>query len=118
MKPWRWAWPAVVVASAVAMVLLTFKMGDSPLRPFVALWFLLVCPGVTLAGMVGIPDGLTRFVLGVAISVALETVAGLAMAYAGVWRPGLLLAGLVLFCVVAGGYQLLDLVLPRQEGVR
>jgi hypothetical protein len=114
MSPRQWWWPAVVLASAVALTLLILLAPNGPLRPLVALWFLLVCPGVTLVRSLGVSEGLPQFVLGVAVSISLETAAGLLMAYAGVWSPGLLLLCLMFFCVVDGGYDLYQSLRPKE----
>ena len=43
-----WLRPVVLVVSAAAASLVTFLVPDTPVRPAITLWFLLVCPGLAL----------------------------------------------------------------------
>jgi hypothetical protein len=67
-----------------------------------ALWFVLVCPGASLAGGLGLRDRFTEWVVAVPLSLAVVAGTSIILFYGGVWSPdrefglllGLCLAGL------------------------
>jgi len=82
------------VATGSALLAVAAVLGDvgSPVQPALVLWFVLVCPGLPLAGLThpsSVPFCLT---FSVAVSCALAALVAQAMLYAGVWNP---LTGLV-----------------------
>ena len=82
-----WLWPATIVLSAAAAALVTFGADDSPLRPPIALWFLLVCPGMAFVRLLRVRDGLTEWALAIALSLALDAIVAIVMLYTGAWAP-------------------------------
>jgi len=93
--------PAVIVVSACLVGLLFYADIDTPLRPFVGLWFLLVCPGLALVRLLHLDDLVSEVMLAVAFSLTLDALVASTMLYAGVWSPGGALA--VLISVSIGG---------------
>jgi uncharacterized membrane protein len=55
------------------------------MRPFLALWFLLICPGMALVRFLGIQDSLTELVIAIALSLGLDTAVAMVMLYIGFW---------------------------------
>jgi hypothetical protein len=80
-------WPAVIAASALGALGVTYAGVGPPLRPLVALWFLAVCPGMALIRLLGLRDPLSEVVLAIAVSLSLETIVASIMIYAGAWSP-------------------------------
>jgi uncharacterized membrane protein len=75
-------------------VLLFFSVGaavflaadwQSPLRVVVGLGFMLFVPGLAIAEMLGISDPLHRLAIATSASLAVETLVGLALLYAGLF---------------------------------
>jgi len=86
-------WPVVVTALTVAAVLVLLAGAGPALRAPVVLAFALVGPGMALVPLLRLDDPLAELSLGVALSLALDTLVALAMLYAGAWSPeGALLA--------------------------
>ena len=82
-----WQWSAVLALVAVLAGAAVIFDAPSPLRPLAVLVFLGFGPGLSLIGLFGISDLTQCLVLGVGLSLALDTiVAGLSL-YAGVWSP-------------------------------
>jgi uncharacterized membrane protein len=79
---------AVAAAAAVAFA----ADWDSPVRTVLGLGFLLFVPGLAIAEMLAIRDPLNRLALATGASLAVETVAGLALLYAGAFSEGRTLA--------------------------
>ena len=78
----------------------------------IALWFLLVCPGMAFARLLRIRDRVREWTLAVALSLVLETILATTMVYARLWSPkgglgvlmGLSTIGAILQILVAGRF--------------
>ena len=82
-----WTWPATIIASAGA-ISLAVMCGASPVvRVSLALWFLLVCPGMAVVRLLRISDRSSEFALAVACSLGIEAILATTMVYAGLWSP-------------------------------
>jgi uncharacterized membrane protein len=64
----------------------------SPLRVVVALAFLLFGPGLAVAELLSVRDIAQRLALATGVSLAVETLVGLALLYAGAYSAGLTFA--------------------------
>lgn len=82
-----WLWPIIIICSAAGIGLLVFGDVASPIRPALALWFLLICPGMALVRLLGIKDVGNELTLAVALSLAIDSVLAIVMAYARLWSP-------------------------------
>ncbi|MGC1215099.1 MAG: hypothetical protein WA890_28045 [Micromonospora sp.] len=84
----RVPWPAVVILLAGPGVV-ALVVGDGPghLRAVSVLVYLAVVPGLACARLIRIPDGLTRFVVGVALSLALGVLVAQGMIHLHRWSP-------------------------------
>lgn len=82
-----WLWPVVLTISALGAGFVAFWNIDSPLRPTISLWFLIVCPGLALVRLMHLREGLTELAIAIGLSLALETAVNEIMLYAGRWDP-------------------------------
>jgi hypothetical protein len=64
----------LIVVWAFAVGVLTFANVDSPIRPFVVMGFVLVCPGLAFVRLLGLKDRMTELTLSLALSLALGTI--------------------------------------------
>ncbi len=92
---------AVLLASAGAVALVTFAGVLPALRPAVVVWFVLVCPGAAIVGLVRPPDPWLRLSLILALSIALATLISGLLLYAGAWSPDTALVVLIGITVAA-----------------
>ncbi len=115
MKWWNWLWPATITASAAAIGLIVYGNAQTPLRPLLALWFLLVCPGMAFVGLLRLHDRLVELTLAIALSLALDALVAGAMLYTGAWSPEGSLAILIGLSAVGA---LLQLAVPRDALLR
>jgi uncharacterized membrane protein len=86
---------AVTSATAFAVAL----DWNSPIRTTLALGFMLFVPGLALTALLGVTDTLRRWALATAVSLAVETAAGLALLYAGGFSADRVLAIVVVLTV-------------------
>lgn len=94
MSWWSRLWPASILVAGASLDAVTFGHVDVPLRPWLALWFLLICPGMALVPLLRLSDRLVEVVLAVALSIALDTLVAGVFLYAGIWSPEASLATL------------------------
>jgi hypothetical protein len=106
-------WPAVVLASCLAIAVTTWGWTSAPVRPAVTTWFLLLCPGMALVRLLPDRGLLLRLVLAVAASLALETLVATFMLEAKAWAPSATLGILLLITVGATALDLRERPLPR-----
>ena len=78
----RLVWPAVLVVSTVAVSAVTFAGVWPSARPVAALPFLVLCPGLAWARLLRVEPALNEVLLGVALSLALDTIVSTALLYA------------------------------------
>jgi hypothetical protein len=99
-------WPIVLVVSVVITGLIVLGDVFSPLRQLVMFWFLLVCPGVAFVLLLNIKDSLTRWILIIGASLAIDTAVATTMLYAGYWSLSGILLTLMAISIVGAGLQL------------
>lgn len=102
-----WLWPAVILFSAVAVVIVVFGGVTSPLRPLVAFWFLLVCPGMAFIPLLRLTESFAEWTLAIALSLALDAIVAGTMLYAGMWSPNFGLTILISISMIGAVLQVL-----------
>jgi hypothetical protein len=99
-------WPAVLLGSCAAVAVTTWVWPASPARAAVTAWFLLVCPGMAFVRLLPDRGPLTRLVLAIAASLAIDTVLAEVMLEAGLWSPEATLGILLALAIAGSGAQL------------
>jgi hypothetical protein len=102
----RGPWPPVLLCSCAAVAMTTWAWTSSPVRPAVTTWFLLLCPGMALVRLLPSRGVLTRLVLAVATSLAIETVVSVAMLEGRAWSSSATLGILIVVTVGASSVEL------------
>ncbi len=103
MIPRDLRWPAALIATAGVASSVVAAGGESLPRTLIVLGFLLVCPGLALLRLAGPFDALATATLAVALSIALDMLLALGLAYSGLWSPAAALVILVGLVVAAAG---------------
>lgn len=76
-----------------------FALGwDSPVRVVLALGFLLFCPGLALGELLAVREPVQRLALATGASLAVETLVGVALLYAGAYSAALAFAIVLALC--------------------
>jgi hypothetical protein len=88
-------WATISSVWGTAAAPLVFFDVDPVYRAPIALGFALLCPGLALVRLFGIPGILAKLLLGVAISLALDVLIPAMLLYSGVWSPSMAFAILV-----------------------
>lgn len=103
-SPWRW--PVLLTASALLCGSLFFADLETPVRPLVGFWFLLVCPGMAIVRVFDVQNALLEWVLAMALSIALSGIISNIQIYTATWSPTFamgVLIGLTLVGVLIQG---------------
>jgi hypothetical protein len=94
-------WSVIALSSGALAAALAAAGVHSPLRVLVILWFVLVCPGMTIVRRLRITDPAAELTLALGLSVALATAVASIGLYSGLWSPDTTLAVLVVITLVA-----------------
>jgi O-antigen/teichoic acid export membrane protein len=109
-------WSAAIAVSAVAVEILVHNDTANPLRPILALWFLLICPGMAFVQLLNFRDFLYEIVLAVSLSLALDLIIASVLLYSGLWSPELILMVLIILSSIGVVCQLVQWL--RQQAKR
>lgn len=82
-----WLWPIILIVSAIAVTMMVTANVTNPVRLLLALWFLLVCPGMAYVRLFKFKDIPIEWTLAFALSLALDAFVSIVMLYAGRWSP-------------------------------
>lgn len=94
-----WSRSVMVLASAAALAMVVATGAGAPWRMLFALWFVLVCPGASLVGVLGLRDRFVEIAVVAPLSLAVVALTSIALFYGGVWSPGMEFALLLGLCV-------------------
>jgi hypothetical protein len=78
---------AVTIVSGLAAVAGVLGDVGAPVQPVLVFWFVLVCPGMAVVGLIRPPSLLFALTLSIAVSCALAVVVAQALLFAGAWSP-------------------------------
>lgn len=102
-----WVWPVIIICSTI-IAGCVYSMGRHiVLQPILMMWFLFVCPGMTLIRFLRLHEPVVEWTLALAVSFSIDAIlAGIQM-YAGLWSPAGTLAILIGLCLGGSLVQLL-----------
>lgn len=100
MKPLPWTWPVVLLFSSLMAGIIAFALPGTFVCMIVILWFLLVCPGMTVVRYLNLKDLPAEWTLAIALSLAIDALVASITLYAGAWFPPGILGMLITFCIV------------------
>lgn len=110
MKRSVWLWPAVIICSSIVAGYIDLTNLNGTLRPIITMWFLFVCPGMTLVRFLRLHNTVAQWAIALALSLSIDAiVAGIQM-YAGLWSPVVTLV--ILLCLCLSG-SLIQVAMPR-----
>jgi hypothetical protein len=92
--------PVLIMASSGLAMVEAVSSGTSPLRTLVVIWFLTVCPGLAIVGLLRLRDPWLQVALVPALSLAVDAIVGGTLSYAGLWSPA---AGVLILVVISVG---------------
>ncbi len=111
----RWLWPTIVLCSTIAVALVTFVFPAMPLRPFIVMWFLFVCPGMASVRLFLSVEPVVAWTLALALSFAIDAIIAGIQVYTSHWSPPVTLIILMVFCLIM---VIAQVVRSEQQAVR
>jgi hypothetical protein len=93
-----WLAPGVILLSAAAMLQAVAAGGANPTRTLLVVWFLAVCPGWGIMGVLRLADPWLEVATATALSLAIDVLVTAALSYGGLWSPT---AALLILAVVS-----------------
>jgi len=86
-----------------------------PSRALIAVWFLLVCPGMAFVRLLQLQDQASEWTIAIALSLALDAAVAIIMVYGGIWSPDSGLRALILISLVGALMQFWAAVRMRRK---
>lgn len=99
-------WPALVLASMLAMGLLVLIGAHGAPRAGLALWFLLACPGLAIVPLLPPVPPVAQLALVAAVSLAIDTLVVTTMLVAGTFSPAVGVLAVTIACLAGSAAQL------------
>ena len=84
-RPWYWVWPTIMVLSGALVGFGYAFEVQGPIQLLLALWFMLVCPGLPLVKLLHLKSRPIEWIVIVALSLALDTIVATTYSYLGIW---------------------------------
>jgi hypothetical protein len=103
-------WPAIIIVSSIAGGLAMAGDIGAPIRPLIAFWFLLICPGMAFIRLLHLQEWLTELTLAIALSLTVDTLVAEAMVLNHLWSPQGGLFGLICLSLAGAVLQLIEAV--------
>ncbi len=98
-------WPMIIITSSVLADIVVDGGLDAPVRPWLVMWFLLVCPGMTVVRFLHFDELVIEWTLALATSVSIDALVASAWLYAGNWSPTGIFDMLAVFCLIGAVVQ-------------
>ena len=111
-------WPLAILLSCALISALTVADADGPVRLVAALWFVLVCPGMSFALLLPRVSGPARLGLGIALSLAIDTAVVTAMLAVSDFSATAGLLALQVICIAGCVLQMRRLQGLRRTDIR
>lgn len=96
----NWTWAILTVVLAAATALLVAFDAQTPLRPWITLAFLLICPGMAFVALLRLRDPIAEVVLAVTLSLVLELAVASIMVYGNFWTAERTLVAVIALSIV------------------
>ena len=106
---WRFLlWPLVILISVGVVICFTFMHPGSPLQGIAILWFVTLCPGMSLVPMLKLEHFIIEITLAIALSLSIDAIVVGIFLYSGHWSPPAILWVLITLSLLASILQLLQ----------
>ena len=104
--------PILIIFSALSAAVLAWIDSGWALRPYLLFWFILICPGMAVIGLLKLNNLLSEFVLSVALSLVLGTLVAELLLLIKQWSPHAILAVLVAISIIGASLQIKNRLAP------
>src|SRR5690242_19532340 len=92
-----WVIPLIVILSSLLVIVFTFLIPIQPIRGWLILWFMIMCPGLSIVPLFRLRDFIIEMGLAMALGISIDGFVVIVFLYAHLWSPLAMLS--VLFTV-------------------
>jgi hypothetical protein len=100
-----WFYLTMLMLSIDAAGLVTFVFSGIVVRPVIIMWFLFVCPGMTVVRFFQLNEVVIEWLLALALSIAIDAFIAGILLYTGWWSPIHIFIILISFCLIGAMMQ-------------
>lgn len=101
-------WPLILIASGIAIGIIQMLDVEGPIRPLLAFWFLLICPGMAFVPLLKMKQALIELTTAIALSLTLNTIVAEIMIYTDTWSDDWAVAVLIAITIIGAVLQLMS----------
>ena len=99
-------WPLTILISVGVVIFFTFIHPGTPMQGIAILWFVTLCPGISLVPLLKLEHFITEITLAVALSLSIDAIVVGIFLYAGHWSTRGMLWVLIVLSLLASMLQL------------
>ena len=104
---WRiWSWPIIIFLSVVVVIFFTFVSPGTSVQGIAILWFVALCPGISMVPLLKLNHFLIEVTLAIALSLSIDAIVVGIFLYSGDWSPPAMLWVLIALSLVGSILQL------------
>lgn len=104
---WRtWPWPIIILLSVGMVIFFTFINPGTPMQGIAILWFVTLCPGMSLAPLLKLNHFFIEVTLAIALGLSIDAIVVGIFLYSGYWSPPAMLWVLIALSVIGSILQL------------
>jgi len=109
-------WPITILLSVGAVSFVTFVNVGNPIQGIAVLWFVTLCPGMSLVPLLKLRQLVIELTLAVALSLSIDAIVVGIFLYTGRWSTPDMLWVLVAVCLIGSMLQVLPLGNSSTDG--
>jgi hypothetical protein len=106
-----WVIPLIVILSSLLVITFTFLVPSQPVRGWLLLWFVIMCPGLSIVPLFRLGNFLIEMGLAMALGISIDGLVVVLHLYAKLWSPPAMLWVLISLSLLGS---FLQLVYPTQ----
>jgi hypothetical protein len=101
-----WLWPIIILVSVGVVTFFTFMNPGTPVQGIAILWFVTLCPGMSLVPLLKLGHFIIEVTLAVALSLSIDAIVVGIFLYSGLWSPPAMLSVLIAWSLIGSILQL------------
>ena len=95
-----WLWPTIAFISIIVVILFTFVHPGHPVQGIIILWFVTLCPGMSLVSLLKLEGFIIEITLAIALSLSIDAIVVGLFLYSGRWSPPTMLWVLIVLSLI------------------
>ncbi|HEY7414854.1 MAG TPA: hypothetical protein VH593_06655 [Ktedonobacteraceae bacterium] len=114
-RSWTGIWPVIIILSTIAAGIAVFLLTSIPIRPLIVIWFLFLCPGMTVIRFFHLREIVIELAQAIALSITIDAFIASIQLYMHLWSPEASCGILIALCLIGSTFQLTEEYLMSNE---